>query len=57
MPEKPLVSVLMPAYNQAEFVSEAIESLLKQTYPNWELAVVDDGSPDNGAEIVKKYAE
>lgn len=57
MSEKPLVSVLMPAYNQAEYVSEAIESLLTQTYTNWELAVVDDGSPDNVAEIVKKYTD
>ncbi len=57
MTENPLVSVLMPAYNQAEYVSEAIESLLTQTYTNWELAIVDDGSPDNVAEVVKKYTD
>lgn len=53
----PLVSVLMPAYNQADFVADALDSLLAQTYTNWEVAVVDDGSPDNVAEIVKTYCD
>lgn len=57
MNSEPLVSILMPAYNQAQYISEAIESLLRQTYSNWELAIVDDGSPDNVAEIVKKFVE
>lgn len=57
MDNKPLVSVLMPAYNQAEYIKDALDSLLNQTYRNWEVAVVDDGSPDNVAEIVKPYAE
>jgi len=52
----PLVSVLMPAYNQAEYIKEALDSLLKQTYRNWEVAVVDDGSPDNVREIVEGYS-
>ena len=53
----PLVSVLMPAYRQAEYIEEALDSLLKQTYTNWEVAIVDDGSPDNVAETVRKYTE
>lgn len=57
MDNKPLVSVLMPAYNQAQYIKDALDSLLNQTYRNWEVAVVDDGSPDNVAEIVKPYAE
>lgn len=51
----PLVSVLMPAYAQAEYVAEALDSLLVQTYADWEVAVVDDGSPDNVADIVAPY--
>ena len=47
----------MPAYRQAEFVAEALDSLLAQTYTDWEVAVVDDGSPDNVADIVRPYAE
>lgn len=53
---RPLVSVLMPAYNQAQYIVEALDSLLSQTYTNWEVAVVDDGSPDNVADIVAPYA-
>lgn len=55
--DMPLVSVIMPAYNQAQYIAEAIESVKAQTYSNWELAIVDDGSPDNVAEVVKKYTE
>lgn len=54
---RPLVSVIMPAYRQADYIAEALESLLRQTYTNWEVAVVDDGSPDNVAEIAKRYSE
>lgn len=57
METTPLVSVLMPAYNQAEYIKDALDSLLSQAYSNWEVAVVDDGSPDNIADIVKPYAE
>ena len=46
----------MAAYGQAEYVAEAIESVLAQTYADWQLTVVDDGSPDNVAEIVGEYA-
>lgn len=55
--EKGLVSIITPVYNGARFVSETIESVLAQTYPQWEMIVVDDGSKDDSAEIVRRYAE
>lgn len=51
----PLVSVIMPAYNAARFIGEAIESLLAQTYANWELIVIDDGSTDETIARLRKY--
>lgn len=54
---KPMVSVLMPAYNQEKFVAEAIQSVLDQTFTDWELIIVDDGSPDNVAAVVAPYVE
>lgn len=52
-----LVSVIMPAYNGEPFITKAIESVLAQTYPNWELIVVDDGSTDNTAKIVSSFQD
>jgi glycosyltransferase involved in cell wall biosynthesis len=52
-----LVSVIMPAYNAEKYIGEAIESVLKQTYPYFELIVVDDGSADRTAEIVKSFKD
>ena len=51
----PLVSVIIPTYNGADFLGEAIQSVLEQTYTNLELIVVDDASPDNTEDIVKKF--
>lgn len=53
----PLISVVIPAYNHERFVGAAVESVLKQTCPDFELIVVDDGSTDNTAEIVKGYTD
>ena len=52
---KDLVSIIMPSYNTAKFIDETIESVLKQTYTNWELIIVDDCSTDSTDEVVKKY--
>lgn len=51
----PLVSIVIPAYNQAEFTGEAIQSVLNQTYSNFELLVVNDASPDNTYEVVNQF--
>lgn len=55
--EKPKVSVLMPCYNHVEYVGQAIESVLNQTYENIELIVVDNGSTDDSYEQIKKYQD
>ena len=47
----------MPAYNSEKYISEAIESVLKQTYTNWELLIVNDCSTDNTEEIIKSYQQ
>lgn len=53
----PLVSIIVPCYNQAQYLEEALQSVLNQTYTNWECVIVNDGSPDNTEEVVKKWIE
>lgn len=50
-----LVSIIMPAYNCADFIGNAIESVIAQTYQNWELIIIDDCSTDNTLQIIKNY--
>jgi glycosyltransferase involved in cell wall biosynthesis len=52
-----LVSVIMPVYNGERFLRQAIDSLLAQTYPEWELVAVDDGSSDSTASIIQSYSD
>ncbi len=51
----PLVSVIVPCYNQAHFLDDCLESVINQKYSNWECLVVDDGSPDNTFEVTQKW--
>ena len=51
------VSIIMPAYNCQDFIGKAIESVINQTYPNWELIIVDDCSSDQTVEIINDYAK
>jgi len=54
---KPLVSILMPVFNEEKYISEAIESVLYQIYSNFELIIVDDGSTDRTSAIIKQYSD
>jgi glycosyltransferase involved in cell wall biosynthesis len=52
----PLISVIIPCYNYAAYIRDAIESIQAQTYTNWEMLIIDDGSKDNTAAIAQDYA-
>lgn len=52
-----LVSIIMPSWNTAKWIGESIESVINQTYKDWELLIVDDCSTDNTDEIVKSYKD
>ncbi|MBP3817233.1 MAG: glycosyltransferase family 2 protein [Butyrivibrio sp.] len=53
--KKGLVSIITPCYNGEKYISQTIESVLAQTYTEWEMIIIDDGSKDNSAEIIKSY--
>lgn len=55
--KKPLVSVIMPAYNASRFIKDSINSVINQTYSNWELLIINDGSTDNTGNIIKSFTD
>ena len=54
---KPLVSIIIPTYNRAHLIAETLDSLIGQTYSNWECIIVDDGSLDNISKVLIPYLE
>lgn len=54
---QPLVSVIIPSYNHEKFISEAIQSIIDQDYPNIEFIIIDDGSQDNSVNIIESFRE
>ena len=55
--EQPLISVVVPVYNVAEYLPECVDSIINQTYKNLEIILVDDGSPDACPDICDEYAK
>lgn len=53
----PLVSIIVPCYNQAHFLQDSLQSVLKQKYSHWECIIINDGSPDNTEIVAKKWCE
>ena len=56
MKTNPLVSIVLPVYNGAQYLAESIDSCIAQTYKNWELIIINDCSKDNSLDIAEKYA-
>ena len=57
MPNKPEISVLMPAYNAGKYIGSAIESILVQSFSNFEFIIINDGSTDTTSEIIQSYSD
>lgn len=55
--EQPLISLIVPVYNVAEYLPECVDSIINQTYKNLEIILVDDGSPDACPDICDEYAK
>jgi glycosyltransferase involved in cell wall biosynthesis len=55
--KKTLVSIIIPTYNRAHLIAETLDSIIAQTYTNWECIIVDDGSTDNSEAVVKGYID
>ena len=53
----PLISIIVPCYNQAQYLDECLQSVLDQTYQDWECIIVNDGSPDDTEEVAKKWLD
>jgi glycosyltransferase involved in cell wall biosynthesis len=53
----PLVSIIVPCYNQARYLDDALRSVLSQTYEGWECIIINDGSPDNTEDVAQKWLE
>ena len=53
--DQPLISIVTPTYNRADFIVQAIESVLAQTYPHFELIIVDDGSTDDTKKTIDTF--
>ncbi|MBQ3690736.1 MAG: glycosyltransferase family 2 protein [Bacteroidales bacterium] len=51
------ISIIVPCYNQAQYLSETLESVISQTYQDWECLIVDDGSPDNTKEVAEEFCK
>lgn len=51
------LSIIVPCYNQAQYLDEALQSVLSQTYENWECIIINDGSPDHTLEVAQKWTE
>lgn len=54
---QPLISIIVPCYNQAQYLDECLQSVLDQTCQNWECIIVNDGSPDNTGEVAEKWVQ
>ena len=57
MKQQPLISIVIPVYNNAEYLGDAIRSVLHQTYGNFELLIVNDASPDNAIDVIKSFSD
>lgn len=57
MNENILISIIIPVYNGEKYIADTIKSVIDQTYKNWELIIVDDGSTDNTAKVVEQFSD